>query len=72
MKKKKAGLTERQLEVLRLAAKGKSNKVISRRLFITDATVKAHLTQVYKKLKVINRTEAALKARDEGIIPPED
>lgn len=69
MKKKKEDLTERQLDVLKLMARGKSNKVIGKTLYITDSTVKAHLTAIYKKFGVTNRTEAAMKARDTGIIP---
>ncbi len=72
MKKKKEDFTERQLDVLKLMAIGKSNKSIAKILYITDSTVKAHLTAIYKKFGVTNRTEAAIKARDKGIIPRQD
>lgn len=49
-------LTDREIEVLKLIADGHSNKAIGRKLFITHHTVKAHLTQIYKKLGVENRT----------------
>ena len=70
--KKKKELTIRQKEVLILAADGKSNDTIAGKLFITKYTVKAHLTEIYKKLNVKNRTEATRKAIDKGIIPPRD
>ncbi len=72
MKKKKKDFTERELDVMQWMARGKSNKVIGKILFISDSTVKAHLTSIYKKFGVKNRTEAAMKARDEGIIPHQD
>lgn len=65
-------LTDREIEVLKLIVDGQSNKAIGRKLFITHHTVKAHLTQIYKKLGVENRTSAAIKAKDNGIIPRQD
>lgn len=56
-------LTERQREVLRLLADGKTNKQICRELDLSEGTVKAHLNAVYRMLGVANRTEAALLAR---------
>ncbi|MHB8176819.1 MAG: LuxR C-terminal-related transcriptional regulator, partial [Thermoleophilia bacterium] len=52
-------LSERELEVLRLVAEGKSNSQISEELYITVNTVRFHLANVYQKLGVGNRTEAA-------------
>ncbi len=72
MKQKTKGLTERELEVLKLVILGYNNKTIGKKLFITNHTVKAHLTQIYKKLGVTNRTAAAIKAKDNNIIPPQD
>ncbi len=72
MKKKKSDLTNREIDVLRETARGKSNEAIGETLCITKSTVKAHLTHTYKKLGVKNRTEAAMKARDKGIIPHQD
>ncbi len=56
-------LTERQLEVLRLLSAGRSNKEIARSLGLSDKTVKAHVTAIFKALDVVNRTEAASAAR---------
>ncbi len=72
MKKKRIDLTEREIEVLKLVVPGYNNKVIAKKLCITNHTVKAHLTQIYKKLGVTNRTAAAIKAKDNNIIPPQD
>ena len=57
-------LSARELEVLRLVAKGLANKQIGRRLGITERTVKSHLGQVFRQLGVPDRTSAALWARD--------
>ncbi len=72
MKKKKSSLTIRELDVLTLIIHGDSNKIIAEKLCVTNHTVKAHLTQIYKKLGVTNRTSAAIKAKDDKIIPPQD
>lgn len=58
-----AGLTERQVEVLRLLGSGRSNKEIARDLGITEGTVKVHLLSVFRALGVRNRTEAVLAAQ---------
>jgi DNA-binding NarL/FixJ family response regulator len=55
-----AGLTERQLEVLGLLMRGKSNKAISRALRMAEPTVKHHVTAILKALKAANRTEAVI------------
>jgi DNA-binding NarL/FixJ family response regulator len=55
-------LTERQLELLGLLARGMSNKEIARTLGISPATVKVHLKDIYKRLDVSNRAQAALEA----------
>lgn len=72
MKKKKDELTGREIEVLTLVVHGDSNQEIAEKLCITDHTVKAHITHTYKKLGVTNRTAAAIKAKDDNIIPPQD
>jgi len=56
------GLTPRQLDVLALLIKGKTNKSIAKELGIAETTVTAHLTEVFRVLKVNNRTEAARAA----------
>lgn len=56
-------LTERQMEVLRLIAKGQSNKEIARELDLAPSTVKSHISQVLTCLGAANRTDAAIKAR---------
>jgi two-component system, NarL family, response regulator len=62
-----AGLTERELTILRAVARGLSNQAISAELWITEQTVKFHLTNVYRKLGVSSRTEAARYALSRGI-----
>jgi DNA-binding NarL/FixJ family response regulator len=52
-------LTQRELEILLLVAEGASNGAIARRLWVTEQTVKFHLSNVYRKLGVSNRTEAS-------------
>jgi DNA-binding NarL/FixJ family response regulator len=56
-------LTSRQKKVLRLLAKGLSNKHIARELQISEITVKAHVSLILKKLGVANRVQAAMEAR---------
>jgi DNA-binding NarL/FixJ family response regulator len=61
-------LSERELGVLKLLADGCSNKEIGARLNITEGTVKNHMTNVLGKLGVLDRTQAALRAREMGLI----
>lgn len=58
------GLSPREQEVLRLVARGMANKQIGRALGISERTVKAHLGRVFRQLGVVDRTSAALWARD--------
>lgn len=62
-------LTERELEVLTLAAKGYTNKAIARQLNISDRTVQGHLAHVFDKLHASSRTEAVMRAVSLGWIP---
>jgi DNA-binding NarL/FixJ family response regulator len=59
-----AGLSEREIEVLRLASKGLANKQIARSLGIAERTVKVHLGNVFRRIGVSDRTSAALWARE--------
>jgi DNA-binding NarL/FixJ family response regulator len=61
-------LSPRELAVLRCLAGGMSNKEIGRNLAISEGTVKNHMSQVLGKLQVLDRTQAALRARELGII----
>jgi DNA-binding NarL/FixJ family response regulator len=61
-------LSERELAVLRFLADGCSNKEIGVRLAITEGTVKNHMTNVLGKLGVLDRTQAALRARELGLL----
>ncbi len=56
-------LTEREEEILKLLAEGLSNSQIGARLHLSENTIKFHLRNIYSKLRVTNRTEAALKYR---------
>ena len=60
-------LSERELDVLRCVAEGLPNKVIARRLEISEKTVKAHLTRIYQQIGVTDRTQAALWAKERGL-----
>lgn len=61
-------LSERELEVLQLMAKGSANKEIASALTISDSTVKTHIANIFQKLDVRGRTEAVTHALQEGII----
>lgn len=65
-----AGLSLREREVLELLVAGLPNKLIARRLDISEKTVKAHLTQVFRTLGVTDRTQAALWAERNGLKAP--
>jgi DNA-binding NarL/FixJ family response regulator len=56
-------LTKRELEILRLVAEGLTNEEIGKKIFISEKTVKTHLTNIFDKLKVNNRFKAALTLR---------
>ena len=58
------GLSSRELAILRTLMEGASNKIIARRLVITEATVKVHMKAILRKLRLQNRTQAAIWARN--------
>jgi len=62
------GLTRREVDVLRLVAQGESNRAIAQKLYISEKTVKNHLTNIFQKLGVIDRTQAALLAVKNKIV----
>jgi DNA-binding CsgD family transcriptional regulator len=62
-----AGLTNREVEVLRLIAQGRSNREIAAELYIAEKTAGNHVERVYAKLGVNNRTQASLAAIDRGL-----
>lgn len=61
-------LTPREMETLKAIAEGLSNKEIARHLHIEEVTVKLHAGNIFKKLNTANRTQAAMRAREFGII----
>ena len=61
-------LSEREVEVLNLMAKGAANKEIATELYITESTVKTHVQSIFQKLGVSDRTEAVTQAIKKGII----
>ena len=65
---KAAGLTERETAILKALAGGLSNKAIAKELWVAEQTVKFHLTNIYRKLEVSNRTEAVRYAYEHGIV----
>ena len=62
-----AELSHREVEVLRLIAKGRTNKAIAEELFLSEKTVKNHVSNILRKLEVNSRTEAAILAVQTGI-----
>jgi len=62
-------LTRRELEILRLVAEGYSNSQLAKMLWVTEQTVKFHLSNIYRKLDVANRTEASRWAQVNGLLP---
>jgi DNA-binding NarL/FixJ family response regulator len=61
-------LTDRELEVLNMLARGESNKEIGANLFISEFTVKGHLRSIFSKLNVSSRTEAVTTANRRGLV----
>ena len=61
-------LTPRELEILRLTAQGQSNAQIAAELWVTEQTVKFHLSNTYKKINVTNRTSASRWAENHRLL----
>lgn len=64
-------LTEREVEILQLLARGLANKELAKKLFVSEATVKSHLSHIYTKLSVDTRTAAVAAAIEQRIIRAE-
>ena len=67
-RRQRADLSPRELQVLQLLTRGRSNKEMAASLFVTEDTIKAHLKTLFSKLKVKDRTEAAISAIRQGIV----
>jgi LuxR family maltose regulon positive regulatory protein len=65
-------LSEREIDVLQLVAEGLTNQEIASRLYLSLNTIKVHTRNIYSKLGVNNRTQAAARAKDLKILPPTD
>ena len=63
-----SGLTKREVEILQLVSEGHSNGELARMLWVTEQTVKFHLSNIYRKLNVANRTEASRWAQVHGLL----
>lgn len=66
------GLTEREMTILKALARGLSNKQISQELFVTEQTVKFHVSNTYRKLGVTNRAGAVAYAHEQGLTGADD
>jgi DNA-binding NarL/FixJ family response regulator len=64
---KSLGLTEKEMEILKAVARGLSSQAIGKELWVTEQTIKHHLTNIYRKLGVKNRTEAVRYAFEHGL-----
>ena len=68
MRAPQVSLSAREMEVLELVARGKSNTGVAAELFVSETTVKSHLAHIFSKLNVTSRTAAVSAARDRGIL----
>ncbi len=65
---KKLGISDREHEVLQELVKGFSNKEIGEKLFVSESTVKSHVSSIYSKLEVKRRPQAIIKAQELGLV----
>ena len=65
-------LTPREMDVLRLLAQGLPNRKIAARLDVNERTIKYHVSAILAKLEVSNRTEAVMRAAEQGLITLQD
>jgi DNA-binding NarL/FixJ family response regulator len=70
LKEKLSSLTEREIEVMRLIAKGKTNSEIAADLFVGETTVKTHISNLFTKLDLRDRVQAVVYAYESGLIQP--
>lgn len=63
-------LTEREIEVLRLMARGMSNSEVAEELFVSETTVKTHVSHIFTKLEVRDRVQAVVMAYESGLVSP--
>jgi DNA-binding NarL/FixJ family response regulator len=65
-----AALSERELEILRLLASGLSNAELASQLYLSEPTIKTHLSSIFRKLSVRDRVQAVIAAYDAGLVTP--
>nr|WP_202476890.1 response regulator transcription factor [Streptomyces sp. SID5470] len=63
-----AALSPREIDILRLEARGRTNREIAAQLYLSEGTVKNHVSRILSRLSLRDRTQAALRARDLGLL----
>lgn len=67
-RKNASKLSSRELQIIQLLADGRPNSIIAAELFLSEATIKSHLSSIYRKLEAQNRTQAVRKALESGLL----